>query len=176
MLIRESYKNYAPSLDFKEIVSRLLVDVPEEFKGSLEAIVLGNSSSRKPNKSRIRSKGRKVEARSIAGLYHQSKRSSRAWIEIYVDNVFPEYLPSWLIRFPFVQDIFVGKTLFHEIGHHIDYTTGRGKNREASAESWSKKLARQYMRKHHRRKRPIVKAIVFLLRTVTSLARKITMV
>jgi hypothetical protein len=171
--VRDNYEEYAPPLDFSAIVKRLLLGVSADYLRSIGAIVLTNSSRLNPSKSRIPSKGRKVHARHISGLYHHPTKDQQAWIELYVDNLFPPKMPSLLTKVRFLQDAFVGRTLFHEIGHHIDHITARENQSEHAAEKWMKQLLRQYMKKHYWYLRHIVKIIIYFLKIVRIVSHSI---
>ena len=59
-------------------------------------------------------------------------------------------LPPLLLRSKFIADVFLAKTVFHEVGHHLDATIGSpSRTGEQAADSWSDILRRQYFRKQY---------------------------
>ena len=164
--IINNYKDYSPHLNFSAIVERLISEVPQSRLSSLTSVVLTNSTARKAKNSRIRSEGRKIPANHIAGLYHRSTRDRGAWIELYVDNIFPENTPLPIMRHRMLQDMFVGRTLFHEIGHHIDYTSSKEQDKEGAADKWKRDLLRQYFKKRYSFTRFLLWPIRLVIRLV----------
>jgi hypothetical protein len=65
-----------------------------------------------------------------------------------IDNVLAEW-PSVLLRLGVFQDLAVASALYHEIGHHIDAHIGGRRERETSAEEWSRKLGRIHFRRRY---------------------------
>src|SRR5262249_23283985 len=75
------------------------------------------------------------------------------WIEIAVDNVMTASFPPGPLRIlsyiPVLRDIPFAAVLFHEVGHHLDFTIGApAPSGEAAAEAWEERLLLSYTRKH----------------------------
>ncbi len=162
----EDYKGFQPTLPAKRIVERLLSGIPDRYLIGLQSVVLTNASglTGKQKRRKTWSKGRKVAIKDAAGLYHREWQNQPAWIEILVDNMSRDW-PVLVRRVPYIQDLFVGDILFHEIGHHIHATQApEHKEKEGVADKWSSDLARYYGRRKYWYLLPLVWVLVFLLR------------
>lgn len=168
MKISESYKSYRPPADIVPCVRRLLASIPEHHHKSLESIHLTDSASIGRGKTQ-RVQGKKHVRRQCLGFYHPAYLNGRAWIELTVDQILKD-IPPILARRAFVQDALVSSTLFHEIGHHIEYSS-KAANRasENKAEERKRQFKKQYMRKHYWWLRPPVLLLRFLFISVTSM-------
>jgi hypothetical protein len=88
-----------------------------------------------------------MEAR---GLYRQAWQGKPAWIQIFVDNTLMHWEMGWWLKLPLLRDLLLGDVLFHEVGHHIHYTTRpEFREKEDIADSWMRKLKRQYLRRKY---------------------------
>ena len=121
--VLESYKDYEPAFDFKAITETLLRYVPSKCLIGLDCVVLTTTSgfSRKQRRKKTRSRKRKVSIQQSLGRYHPKSANSRAWIEIFVDKQ-RHYDWRGARVLPMAKYMGLGKTLYHEIGHHIHYT------------------------------------------------------
>jgi len=147
-----SFSGYTPPFDVVPIVERMLAYVPSKYLIGLSQIVLTNSSglSRKLRRSVTKARKRKVRIVEAGGLYHQAWHGHRAWIEIFVDNKLRQWEKGWWLKFPYIREMLLGEVLFHEIGHHIHYTTRpEFREKEDVADSWKVRLKGQYYRAQH---------------------------
>jgi hypothetical protein len=132
-------------------VERLLASLPDSYCRGLGAVVLTSTSLRLKRKQR---RMRRNRGHIPLGTYHPAWKGNAAWIELVVDVIVTE-LPSGLCRVPLFRDVVVGNTLFHEIGHHLDHSIGSvGRTGEHSAEAWSARLSRRYLRQQYWYLRP----------------------
>jgi hypothetical protein len=83
------------------------------------------------------------------GSYSCSTKSSPAMVWLYVDNIVESGV-SWFRWTPVLRYTVQGTVLYHEIGHHI-HAEHRPihEEREDVAEDWSRKLMRNFYRKHY---------------------------
>jgi hypothetical protein len=111
--------------------------------------------------------GKKYNRNECRGFYHPSWRGDRPWIELVVDNIIKRY-PRGLLRFQFFRDVAIGKTLYHEVGHHLHETIGSATaGGEDAAHDWQRRLAKLHGRKRFwylRPLRPVLIALAWLLR------------
>jgi hypothetical protein len=166
--IIEDYRgSFTSPSGVKASVERLLAWLPDQHKAGLSSIVLTNSSGMKLKRRRFRSRGRKIDPSDCRGIYHHGTRDAEPWIELLVDQIVPQPA-SWMLRFNFVADMYVSRTLFHEIGHHVDAKSTSGKNSEVIAEEWRKRLQKIYGRATYPRLR-LFKPIIFSILVVALL-------
>jgi len=141
-------------------------------------VVLSNASglTRRRKRQRAKSESGTFLLTETRGLYHGCSSSQPAWIELFVDNVL-DGCPLFLLRAPIIRDVLLLRTLYHEIGHHIENTQApvhRGK--EATADEWMRRLGRSYFRRHYwylRPFRPLMQGCVWLFRSVSRLRRAV---
>ncbi len=157
--IHESYRHYRADKGVRKSVARLLKSLPPGHLAGLESVVLTNSRAvRKGRTGRVA--GRKYKARECLGFYNPASSTSGPWIELIVDNIIPPEIP-WYMRWSFLYDMLLSKTLFHEVGHHLDDTIGSpARNGEKAADKWADVLRARYFRTHHR-------LFLWILRMVT---------
>jgi hypothetical protein len=147
-----NFSGYTPPFDPVPIIERMLSTVPAIHLMGLNEVVLTNSSSLSRSRRRSVTKSRKRKARiaEALGLYHPAWNCNRAWIEIFVDNLLRQWEKGWWLKFPYIRKMLLGDVLFHEIGHHIHYTTRpEFREKEDVADSWKVRLKRQYNRAQH---------------------------
>ena len=147
-----SYSGYTPPFDVAPIVERMLASVPAKYLVGLSEVVLTNSSglSRKLRRSVTKARKRKVKIVEAGGLYHAAWNGNRAWIEIFVDNKLRGVEGSWWLKIGYMRETALAGVLFHEIGHHIHATTHpEYRDKEDVADTWKRKLNRQYFRNQH---------------------------
>jgi hypothetical protein len=149
--IIENYRDFEPPRQLKEIISTLLDCVSVDYLRGLKAIILANQAAltRNQRRQKIWSRNRKTRLTSARGAYYRATRSSPAIVWLYVDNIL-KGTPAWTLKVPIARYAEFGEVLYHEIGHHIHAAhepVHEGK--ENVAEDWSKRLGRQFFRRHY---------------------------
>jgi hypothetical protein len=160
-----SLSGYTPPFDPVPIVERMLASVPPEYLVGLKEVVLTNSSglSRKLRRAVTKSRKRKVKIVEARDLYHQQWHGQQAWIEIFVDNTLKECEKNWWSRLSFLREAELADVLFHEIGHHIHFTTRpEYREREDVADVWKVRLRKNYFRE----RRPVLQALFYPVRPI----------
>jgi hypothetical protein len=169
--IREFYGAYRPPFDVRATVEILLAEVPPDYLAGLKWVVLRDAAglSRRDRRRKTISRKRRVPIRTCLGFYHRAWRGRPAGIEILVDNLL-QGPPSWLLRFEAARCLFVGATLYHELGHHIHATlVPEHREREDVAEAWKLRLVRRLFRRRY----PGLLVFLKLLRGVAAILRSI---
>lgn len=142
-LVKVNFGAYRPPIDAREAVVRLLTAVEPRYLAGLGSVVLGSHQSfnRSRRRGKTRSRGRKVAYRDANGLYFRAWRGEPASIELFVDSIL-RAAPRPFRRLRFVQNLALGHTLFHELGHHIHATQARQHaEKEDVAEAWRRRLS-----------------------------------
>jgi hypothetical protein len=144
--------------------------ISEKYLTGLKEIVLTNSSGLSRNRRRAvtKSRKRKVRQAEARGLYHPAWQGKGAWIEIFVDNTLKDWEKGLWLWIPFIREGRIGDVLFHELGHHIHFTTRpEHREREDVADVWKVRLEREYHRSRYRWMRgplrllrPLIKPII----------------
>ena len=150
--IRENYKEYAPPKYVQFTITKLLVNLPPRYLSGLGCVVLTNRTAIGKGKTKV--KGRKDLRKDFLGFYHPKSNQGQAWIEIIVDNIVASFpagaVPRLLWRVLLMRELKFAETLFHEIGHHLDYTIGApARSGEPAAKAWEKRLFGLYVRKRY---------------------------
>jgi hypothetical protein len=112
MKIINLYKGNYPH-NIEKMIKKLLHSVPEENLIGLHSIVIVNKSTQKKSKD-------------AAGLYVPKYKNELPRIEIAVDNVFFGLKRRYFL-FPFIPKFILARVLYHEIGHHYQFTHVRMK-------------------------------------------------
>jgi hypothetical protein len=165
--IREFYNDFVPPRYVRKLVSRLVSSVPQEYLRGLDCIVLTNQSglSRRGRLGKVTSRNRRVPQNRVLGRYHHANHSQPAWIELYVDKLSAEAGINLMV--PFRKTICFSFVLFHEIGHHIDETVRpEFREKEDTADSWSKKLMRNYMLQKYGFPKPVWRVLGWILKAI----------
>jgi hypothetical protein len=161
--IHESYEGYEPHPAVRKCVTRLLEGLPPGHLAQLQSVVLTNAAAIGKGKTR-RVRGRKYAKNSCLGVYHHADRHHGAWIEIVVDNVIG-WLPHSMLRWNLFADDLFAKTVFHEVGHHLETAIGSpSKTGEKAADTWAELLRRNYLRERYWIQRSMIRPLVPLLR------------
>ena len=151
---RESYRGYKPPCNVAKTIELLLRYVPPSDLRGFGGIVLTNASGLSRSQ-RHRRTAAGSHFSDVNGLYHQGSEGQKAYVEIFVDNIFKGW-PVPIARLPFVRAIILSEVLYHELGHHVQSISKiRSSNREHFAESWELKAARRFMREHYWYLRPV---------------------
>ena len=173
--IYESFRDYTSPPWVKPTVERLLSSLAPEHLAGLQSVVLTNASTVKGKTGRVGR--RKYNRNECGGFYHRASRNDQAWIEVLVDNAI-ERMPRFLLRLQFFRDAAVARTLYHEIGHHLDATLGAAaRSGEVAAEDWRKRLSKMHGRKRYAYLRPLkapLRLLVRILSTVSRLAHRVS--
>ena len=173
--IYENFRDFEAPVWLKPTVERLLSSLAPEHTAGLQSIVLTNAATVKGKTGRVGR--RKYHRNKCGGFYHRATRNDQAWIEVLVDNTLGR-MPRFLLRIQFFRDAAVGRTLYHEIGHHLDATLGAATRAgEAAAEDWRKRLSKLHGRKRYSYLRPLrtpLRLLVRILRAVSRLARRVS--
>ena len=162
--LKEHYRDYQPHASSKKSVERLIANTPADQLAGLKTIVLTNFDALNHDRRRgkTRSRKKKVAFKNCRGLYHQKWKGEPAWIELFLDNMFPQDMPKVLMYIPLIVDLVVADTLFHEIGHHVHYTHApEYKEREDVADKWKVKLSAHYFRKEYWYAVPLLKVVAW---------------
>ncbi len=121
-------------------VMNLLAVTPARFLSGLDCILVLDSESLS-RRERLRLRRRPNDF--VLGSYFPRNRRRPPRIEIYSDGLMRSRLASHL-SLPAFREVFVARVLFHELGHHVSsMIEPTHASREAVAERWAKKLARQ---------------------------------
>jgi len=155
-----SFSGYTPPFDPVPAVERMLASVPPKYLVGLKKVVLTNSSSlpRRLRRAVTKARKRKVRIVEARGLYHQEWHGEQAWIEMFVDNIFDRWEKGWWLRSRMFREGKIADVLFHEIGHHIHFTTRpEYRDTEDVADVWLVRLRKNYLRG----RRPVLRAIFF---------------
>jgi len=87
----------------------------------------------------------------------------KAWIELFVDKLDTGIYQFWWI--PLLREMAFAWVLFHEIGHHIDYTIKpEFREKEDAADDWGKKLFKNFFRKEYWYLIPVRKPLARLVK------------
>jgi hypothetical protein len=166
----EAYREYRPGSKVRRTVQELLNTVPPGQLSGLGRVVLTNSLALTGARKRRWSwyRGKKLRhAGGAAGLYHHATRTEPAWIEVFVDQALSS-VPGWTLRLLLVRSGFLGRVLFHEIGHHIHATQRpEHRDREDVADEWQKKLMRMHARRRHIVATTLLRPLFWLMRRAT---------
>ena len=148
--IKEAYKTYKPPKWVHPAVRRILDGLPPEHLAGLRTVVLRDAGglNHQRRHSKTWSRQKKVKVRECLGLYHARYGGEPAWIELFMDNILCQvHFNNWVHA---MQDVAVGETLCHEIGHHIHSTRApEFREKEDVAEKWQLRLMRQYLRRKY---------------------------
>jgi len=170
----EAYNQYQPPAGFRRGVETLLAGVPERCLAGLGQVILRDAEGllRRERRSKTRSRGRKVPLSACRGLYHASRSGRSAHVELFVDNIVDSW-PSGLLRIPFLRDIAISETLFHELGRHMHATVApEFREREDVADAWRKRLRRHYFRRRYWYLLPLLWPLSLLARVFRARRRR----
>jgi len=149
--IAEAYKNYDPPLNASKVVRKLLASVPGKYLVGLSCVVLTNLSgqSRRNRLGKVTSRGRRIPKSQTLGCYHRAWKGQSPWIELYVDQI-ASNLRKPLLWLPLYRDLYFGKTLYHELGHHVHlFIRPEHKEKEDVADDWCKRFMKHFLRRKH---------------------------
>lgn len=159
--VKEFYRGYEPPLKAAKAVMRLLEGVPQKYLVGLGSVVVTNLSGqpRRHRRGKTTSRGRRISQSRVLGRYHQEWQGESPWIELYVDRILRRY-PRWALWIPFVRDIAIGKTLYHELGHHVHLCIRpEYREKEDVADDWGRKFNTQFARRKYWYLIPVAKVL-----------------
>ena len=118
-------------INIERLVRKLLVKVPEDHLVGLGSIILVDQVTHKRDKK-------------SEGLYWQSKGQELAKIEIGVNTIY-RAMPRFIFYLPFIAKFMLATVLYHEIGHHVQYSTHGiiKKDAENLAEKYKKEMLKK---------------------------------
>src|ERR1700689_710984 len=140
--VLEQYVDFVPPPGFRKRINFLLSSVPRQYLVGLESIVLTNRLALAQTQQAQVLHGERGDytVGEAKGVYYGATRSTAPFVLLLVDNIC-RLLPDWVYRVPVVFDLQISKTLFHEIGHHIDLTHQPASGSlEGNAALWHRKL------------------------------------
>ncbi|HEY4365038.1 MAG TPA: hypothetical protein VGN17_29005 [Bryobacteraceae bacterium] len=145
-MIYENYKDYSAPERVQPIVAGLLGELAPKYLHGLQSVVLTNSVAVGKGKT-MRVGGRRYPRRECRGFYHPKRSGEPPWIELVVDNIL-----AWSDAYTTAEQDYteraLASVLFHEIGHHLDYTIGSPTRRgEIAADAWRDRLIEEILRK-----------------------------
>jgi hypothetical protein len=147
----EAYRDYAPPFKAGRAVRRLVDSVDQRHVHGVRSVVLTNLAAlgRDQRRRKGKSRGRTFTIEQVLGRYHPAWKGGEAWIELFVDQIFKN-CPGWFTRVPPLREMTLGRTLFHEIGHHIHRTQApEYREKESVADAWVRRLNGRYAREHY---------------------------
>jgi hypothetical protein len=135
------FRGFRAPFDVRGSVERLLLGIPSKYLIGLDAVILRDTGGFTRSE---RKKSQKDPTRALLGCYHRARRVTPPRIHLFVDNILDDGGSLWL-RIPLIRDILLAKTLFHEVGHHIqEHIAPEYRERETTADAWSMRLSAHY--------------------------------
>ncbi|MFA4828190.1 MAG: hypothetical protein WC855_04550 [Thermodesulfovibrionales bacterium] len=128
--IEKKYQVRIP-INIERLVRKLLVKVPEDHLVGLGSIILVDQVTHKRDKK-------------SEGLYWQRKGQELAKIEIGVNTIY-RGMPRFIFYLPFIAKFMLATVLYHEIGHHSQYST-HGITKEEE-ENFAEKYRKEMLKK-----------------------------
>lgn len=160
--IKVDYRTFRSAADFRATVERLLLGVSPKYLEGLDCVILRDSGGFTRNE---RKRSKRDLTSVLTGAYHRATASTPPRIHLFIDNIV-QGGGVWL-WIPAFRELLVAGPLFHELGHHIqEHIRPEHKDREATAEAWSKRLGREYFATHRRRIIPVFKTLSRILKVV----------
>jgi predicted membrane-bound mannosyltransferase len=175
MRIYENYKSFVAPIGVRERVEKMVSAVRSDYLVGLSSIVLTDSNAQESERT-WRLKGRKLKSQTSYGLYHPASPQREAWIELLLDNIFADGHPV-LMRFAVAQDVVIASTLYHEIGHHLEAMTVKGRSdRETAADGWVSRLGKPYFKRRYWFLLPVITPVRYVFRFVKNRGHKASMI
>lgn len=128
--IEKRYQGDVP-INLEKMTKKLLIKVHREHLIGLDKIIIVNRVTHKRDQK-------------AGGLYWQKKGREPAGIEIAIDTIY-KGMPRFIFFLPFVSKFMLASVLYHEIGHHYQYSTHNLKKEEWErfAEKYKTKMLRK---------------------------------
>lgn len=153
--IEKRYKVRIP-IDIGNLIRKLLNKIPKEHLYGLGTIILVNQLTHKRNQK-------------SEGLYWQRKGEAPAKIEIAVDTIY-KGMPSFIFYLPFIAKFMLADVLYHEIGHHYQYSIHGITNK--AGDNFAEKYKKQMLKKTFLWWRLLFLPLLPLVQRLTSVAQK----
>jgi hypothetical protein len=166
MNIVESYVDFVPTLNYRRLVERLLLTVPEKYLTGLGPIVLSNHTGipRREKRGTIRWKNRRMNRTDIAGRYHPAIRGQKAWIQLFVDHI--DMPPCFLRWISPLSELALGSVFYHELGHHAHTLRPEFHDKENVADSWCGRFIINHIKKAYWYLYPVLKLFTIIMRLI----------
>lgn len=153
--VSTDYGTFRPPVDFTRSVGRLLRSVPSKYLTGLDSVILRDSSGLTREE---RKKSGADSGKLPKGAYYRGSGSTPPRIHLFIDN-----MAQWSkrpLQLPVMRDFIIAKTLFHELGHHIqDRIEPRHKSHEAAAKEWARELTSSFLRDQYWYWVPLMKLV-----------------
>jgi hypothetical protein len=150
-----NFSTFRPPVDFARSVRRLLHSVPSKYLTGLDCVILRDSGGLTTEEKK---KSGADSGTSPRGAYYRGNGGTPPRIHLFIDN-----MAQWSkrpLQLPVMRDFIIAKTLFHELGHHIqNRIEPRHKSHEAAAKEWARELTRSFLRKKYWYWVPIMKLV-----------------
>ncbi len=154
----------------RAIVQRLLDSTPRRYLLGLGSIVVICVEELPKRERRRLAEDRRG---NILGRYHPATKGQVAWIELFADRMLYTPGTAWR-RLPLLRDLFVGRVLFHEIGHHVHRAIEPTPiPSELAAEQWRRRLMKQAFGHRLGAARPLIWLALKITRAIRKLLARV---
>jgi hypothetical protein len=134
------YYQFKPEFNIHKVIEDLLLGIPQEYLEGLGAVVICDSDSFMEHYE--------TDHTPLGRYNHPIEKDELPWIEVVIDTLIQEL--GGFAKIPFIRDLIIGNTLYHEIGHHINRKESLEKAQaEKIAEKWRKKLSKYYLKRKY---------------------------
>jgi hypothetical protein len=138
----------------------------EEVTTGLSSVVLTDSSMIDSRKF-VRVRGKRIPESACEAFYHEATHRRQPWIELIMDNIAATE-PASLHCIPFMRELVIARTLFHEIGHHVYRSVGGTRFPASEAELWSADAIGRYLTHRY----PIIARLGHILLRIARVSRR----
>lgn len=128
--IEKRYQGDVP-INLEKMLEKLLAKVHREHLIGLDKIIIVNRVTHKRDQK-------------AGGLYWQKKGRELAKIEIAIDTIYKN-MPKFVFFLPFITKFILDSVLYHEIGHHYQYSIHGVKKEEM--ESFAEEYCNKILKK-----------------------------
>ena len=169
--ICEDFADYVPRRWLVPTVERLMASLSEGHVHGLSAVVLTNATVAATRKTPKRPRRRRRDGVPL-GRYYPGGHGQEPHIELIVDAIV-DRIPRPFDRLQLGRDVAVGRTLYHEIGHHLDASIGaQSRDAERSAEAWRKRLELIHVRRCYGYLKPVARPLAAVFRMLAHRAQR----
>lgn len=160
--VLEHYGSVQSRTKLRGAVERMLSHLPRGYFARFGHVTLRDAGSLTRNERAKREKA--GPSKHLLGTYYGPTSRQPAHIDLFVDAIF-DGRSKLLVNIPPVRDVLLGRTLYHELGHHIQRVV-RPEHRdpEEVAEEWRRRLLRTYFRKTYWYLFPVLWPVTLLAR------------